>query len=430
MNNEYFRKFITLAHENGQSGKSFGTVVVEQRSGVNKLTLSISNIRPNILYSITLVKVFEAHARFVDVFTFKSDNNGNASCKEEISMKTLQNIELSEFNVCIIKIQDTKELITPLVGYFNEKVKWREYYIPKEEPKVQVTAKEPKVQSTKNEPKIQVTTKELKKVEIESDTINIPTKPYEFGFNSKPVDYINPVNRNLKDNIEGLKHSVKHDEDHIHIHHEEVEENQVDLEAIDATPTPTNPNLPRKFKIKPPETKKSNIELITDIDDFEYRDNNVTYQNSDPNEVLEKIKVEIHNLKDLANDTHEYSTECSFESFEKLPYSLDGIFEKAQSISPFKNNNSEVDWVMIDYSDLLLIDTELQFVRNPFFRNAYKRFSHFIFGKCIEDSKTIYMLGVPDFFNHEFEQDIRDLGFISFRESTLGLQQGYWIIVL
>ncbi len=433
MNNEYFRKFITLSHENGQSSKSFGTVVVEHRAGINKLTLSISNIRPNILYTVTFVKVFDAHARFVDILSFRSDNNGNASCKEEVSMKTLQNIDLCDFNVCIIKISDSKELITPLVGYFNEKVKWKDYYVaqtfadPKHQPNVYLNTQTtihhttPTTPVPKPQPYIDPTpqpkpiSKELKKVTVDNDALNITTKPYEFGFNTKTTEYINPLNRNLKESINGLKHQI-----------EPV------LEQIVETTKDVveNTNLPRKFKIRPPQHKKSTIELITDCDDFEYRDSNVTYTNTDPNNLLEQIKVEIHNLKDLALSSQSFSTECSFESLEKIPYSLDGIFEKSQSISPFKNNASDVDWVIIDYSDLILIDTEQQFIRNPFFRNTYKRFSHFIFGKCIENSKTIYMLGVPDFFNHEYEQDIRDLGFISFRESTVGIQQGYWIIVL
>ncbi len=445
MNNEYFRKFITLSHENGQSSKSFGTVVVEQRSGVNKLTLSISNIRPNILYTVTFVKVFDAHARFVDVLSFRSDNYGNASCKAELSMKTLQNIDLCDFNVCIIRISESKELLTPLVGYFNEKVKWREYYIPQSEQKPeQKTQHQPNTNHnthSNNQPTVppiitpqpqpyidhtqhqKPIAKELKKVSVDTDTISIPTKPYEFGFNTKqPKDYINPVNRKLKDNIDGLKHQF---EPMVTFEVEPVPEIMEMQEEV-----ASNPNLPKKYKIKPLQSKKSTIELITDCDDFEYRDSNVTYTNTDANNVLEQIKVEIHNLKNLAQSAQAYSTECSYESLEKIPYSLDGIFEKNQMISPFKNNSSDVDWVIIDYSDLILIDTEQKFIKNPFFRNTYKRFSHFIFGKCIENSRTIYMLGVPDFFNHEYEQDIRDLGFISFRESTIGAQQGYWIIVL
>ncbi len=398
MNNDYFRKFVTLSHENGEYGKSFGTTVLEHRNGINKITLSISNVRPNVYFCLTLIKVFDSKATFVDTFSFKSDNSGNAYCKEAVSQKTLHNINLSDFDVCIVKINDTPELITPLVGYCGNKVKWRDYYV-KPTKQIEQTPKQKEI-------------KELKKEEKIEEIIKPIIKPYEFGFNNEKRPEKHPLEKIYVDNkTETEQPQVINNNPHKH---------SIKLNSTE---------IAKKYKLPKIEHKKSSIELITDIDDFDYKDDNIKIKNNDE-DMLENIKVEIKKLKDLALSSYEKDTKCSFENLEDLPNSISEIFDKNSPLVPFKNNATDVDWVIIDYSDLAIVDTKNEFVKNPFLRNSYKKFSHFILGRCNEEDCEVFMLGVPDFFNHEYEENIRNLGFMSFKESTIGVQQGYWIIVL
>ncbi len=406
MNNNYFRKFITLSHENGQKGKSFGTFVAEKRDGINKFNLSVSNIRPNLNYCITLIKVFEGSAKFVDIKTFTSDEFGSCSIRDEIKYTTLQNIEIQEFDVCVIRIANSEELITPLVGYFNEKVKWREYYTSTPKP----VEEKPIKQIQKYEPKQEIK-QEIKQVlDTVEDIMPLQTKPYEFGFNKpneKEEFYINTPS----------KHSLNTNNNHVHVEVENKIENDLNIST-------------RKYKLKTPVKQAEYNPIISPIDDFDMTDDNIKYTNTSSDDMLEIIKGEIKSLKDIALESMKDDKKCAYEDLQTLPYSIEGIFEKGEKIAPFKINGTDVDWVIIDYSDLVILDNNMNFVRNPFVRNSYKKFSHFILGKCIEDTRTIYILGVPDYFNHEFEQDIRNIGFISFKESFNCTQQGYWIIIL
>ncbi len=383
MNNEYFRKFITLSHENGQSGTSFGTAILEHRNGINKITVSLSKIRPNVTYCLILVKTFDKSAKFVETLTFKSDKLGNAYCKDEVSNKTLENINLCDFDVCAIKIHDTNELITPLVGYLNDKVNWRQFYI-KPEPKQNEKLQYEEPNETEN-------------------SIHIKSKPYEFGFNTE---------KNTK-NFET----------------EAINNAEIITPVSKRSIKIKKPDILKNYKLQPVKQKKSSIEVINTLDDFEYKDDNIKVK-TESDVMLDNLKSEIQNLKELALKSYKIETKCAFEDLLNLPCTLSEIFNNSDSIVPLKNNVTNIDWVIIDYSDLPMIDTDYRFTKNPFIRNSYKKFSHFILGKCVEDGNDIYMLGVPDFFNHEYEENIRNLGFISFKESTIGTQQGYWLIVL
>ncbi len=386
MKNDYFRKFITLSHENEQRGKTFGTFVAERRESICKVTLSISNIRPNVVYCLTLVKVYENTAKFVDIHTFKSDDYGNVTLKQEIYSKTLQNIELDEFDVCIIRINNSSELITPLVGYFNDKIKWREYYIST------------KTETVETKKEVVTETKEHVHVHVEDELENITTKPYEFGFNThKPTQVKEDIsepeckkirNYNLKNN---------------------------------------KPNTDNKIYVKKYTVKQREKNIISPIEEY---DDIPSYNPEDSSLTIEKLKEEIKKLKNLAVASYDNNTKCCYEDIQTLPYTIDGIFEKSEKIVPFRNNNHDIEWAIVDYTDLVIIDRNLEFVKNPFIRNSYKKFCHFILGRCFDNDKPIYMIGVPDFFNHEYEKDIRALGFISYKEAIGGLAQGYWLLLL
>lgn len=426
MNNDFFRKFITLSQENGQTGKSFGTLITERRDGINKFTINISNVRPKVKYCVTLIKSYETNAKFVDILSFESDDYGNASFKEEVNNKKLNNIELNEFNVCVIRIYNTDELITPLVGYFDKKVKWREFY-------TKPIHKEPK--------------KHIIEQPIEEKPVST-TKPYEFGFNTSSSNAekdiakksteieIEAHSNDFKINIPS-KYTIK---DNIITSTPSTfttTKNTITTATTTCSSCPhknSNDNIlinkPRKIKLDSVSKKTVHSPILNPIDDFDMQDDNVRYSSLEPEYMLEKLKEEIKNLKNIASSSFEHIEKSAYEDLENLPYSVEGIFDKSEKITPFKNMDNNISWVIIDYSDLLLIEKDSKYTKNPFLRNSYKKFSHFILGKCIEANNVVYMVGVPDFFNHEFERDIRNLGFISFKESNIGVQQGYWLIVL
>lgn len=489
MNNDYFRKFITLSADNTTRGKSFGTLVVEKRDNINKINVSISNVRPSIKYSIIFGKIDDKNSCFANIGTFTSDEFGNCAYKCTATRETLQNIELSEFDVCIIKICNANEVITPLVGYFHGKKKWREHYKPSDTIKKEVPEKpntsvyefgfNKKNDSNKSVNIVRNAPEPLAGVSdfVEDDNMPMPRKhsmkddlnahkslshendnhnnngnhndhhndnnhndnhnnnndhhnDNNHNDNHNNNDHHNDNNHNDNNNNHNDHHNDhNHNDNHNNNHNNNDHHN--DHNHNDNHDNNNNDHNDHHNQGQMPQTKSMQTYprnfKITSIK------NQIDSINKNINEHQDKIAKINDEIKNLTSEKDDVTyVKSAYKDLNLLPTSVEDIFDKGMEVLPFISRGKEVEWVSIDFTDLVLIDKNAKFVKNPYFINSYKKYSHFILGKCIEEGRTVYLVGVPDFFEHDSEEYIRNMGFIAFKESNLYsyVHSGYYITVL
>ncbi len=380
MGKDYFRKFINLEMEGRDKQKVFGTATIESRAGVGKINVNVENVRPMIDYIIELVKVTPKKSTGVPIGIITSDNRGHGKLKCEVDG---DKINVADFDVIILKIKNTSELITPLVGYYNEKVQWRSNY--------STTMK-----------------KEKEATEQVKEEMKEPAKKLVEEIKKEPIKKVV-----LEEKTEPLKPEPKENKEEPHMEKHKSAEKPVE-------------------KISSPQiNKKETTEtLINDLDSInlgkglEGEDIFIA--------MVEKLKNELKELKKITEEDKPPIEEGKTVYTDSQSIDINYYMDNSKNIMPFEKQSKDVSWREIDLDVLALLPGDnYKLIRNNYFRNSYKRFGKLILGKYIQDGKEFYLVGVPDYYNSFEKNNIVKMGFIQFKCMTnipvREKAKGYWI---
>lgn len=434
----YFRKFITLGMEGDRNSKAFGSAILEYRDIAGKINVAVQNLRGNTNFLVQLVNV-DGNSTGVTVGRLTTDERGKGSLRTDINPLNVANsgLKLDDFQVVIIRIGDTKELITPLVGYVNNIIPWKNNF--------KTFAKNTEANIKKEVKELNNKVEDIKSTLIEKK--DIITKTEE---KSKPSDlfFTNILATKEKD-IEKIKEESKEAkiEDKTEVNDfEKIEDVKEEIreEIKEETEAKEKTFIKDLFKqeemdfadmVKRLQKEFEEIKHMTKVnidDDNMMAKENIPAENELDIEPLEEVEDEAMEIE--SEETEEKIEPVKNEPMKKeYKITIDSIFTNNEKIKPFQEDESGITWILIGLEELALLPYDCYlFIKNPIFRTAQFMFGNLILGKYPDENK--YIIGVPDFYNGLNSDYMRRNGFVKFmqtKDKKLEVGDlGYWIMVI
>lgn len=134
---------------------------------------------------------------------------------------------------------------------------------------------------------------------------------------------------------------------------------------------------------------------------------------------------EVERIKKAAENTDSAEENSASEDMEL-------IWECSEKIEPF-SENMPVEWAKINIRQTSCLPLKNRnSVNDPRVLLSYKRHGHFILGRLTGDSHKVVLLGIPEEYRREDENDFNQAGFYYFKpednvETEDGVR-GYWLL--
>lgn len=135
MAGQYSRSFITLKQERAdyafKGREAVGSAIVERRGNSAKVSVTVYNIKPRVLYKVYLIYSKEGTVWGVNAGSLNVDERGSGQLKQDFNAANVADcgIPIEEFNVIAVIVPKENELIVPLAGYLNETVMWKNNFV-------------------------------------------------------------------------------------------------------------------------------------------------------------------------------------------------------------------------------------------------------------------------------------------------------------
>lgn len=135
MTGQYNRSFITLKQERAdyafKGREAVGSAIVERRGNSAKVSVTVYNIKPRVLYKVFLIYSKEGTVWGVNAGSLNVDERGSGQLKQDFNAANVGDcgIPIEEFNVIAVIVPKENELIVPLAGYLNETVMWKNNFV-------------------------------------------------------------------------------------------------------------------------------------------------------------------------------------------------------------------------------------------------------------------------------------------------------------
>lgn len=365
-----------------------GYCKIEIRDGKGRANTYMQGLKPlkdGSMYRVYLIAVQGDKALGVSTGWLDIDNKGRGECRWEFNPDNLDGtgLAIEDFNVgaIILKGNNIKEMIAPIVGYKDKEVIWKNGF---RDFSVYNEKKETKIKETINQPK----------------TIHIEPKKEE-------------------SNIEIIQHKVKEEPETISI---EMEKEQSQI---------VSPNLEEyKEKVKKEDIEKENTEkedIEKDINPHKIFNDMVNKFYAEMEE-LEKCKV--------LNSEDKKMLDLELKEPEKSQINdVDYMFNTNETLIPFEDYNKTIKWIKVAPFELVTLNLSIwTYIKHQFINVGWKKYKHLILGKYSQDNVCKYILGVPDSYNNEYVDIAKELGFKKFapcKNKTLQKGSlGYWLMEL
>ena len=130
----YSRVFITLKEDRTGYGlasrQPVGRCVVEARGESGKITFTVQDLKPGVVYEAFLMRANPAEAEGIPLGLIHVDNKGKGELKCNVTANNVLNsqIPVSGLNIAAVFVAGDKDLITPLVGFKDETIRWRQNF--------------------------------------------------------------------------------------------------------------------------------------------------------------------------------------------------------------------------------------------------------------------------------------------------------------
>ena len=487
----YRRYFITLLPDSKGfefNGKEpLGSCVLEERGKSGKLSLWVQDLKAETSYKIVIILYEMGKFTGISLGSLYVDGKGKGDFKSELdSSGFLDGQDLSRM-CAVAVIVGGNELISPLVGYKDGPVIWKNHFtIPNDENKIHVKKIRIDMASPPEEKKPNFTeSASLQEVaadkQAEYTTVNThmqelaetyikermddgllemtgadTKKPadvdmYECVDTEKPETapadmekpFVATMERPFNADMEG---SFNADMEKTIIA-DGLEYSYVDAFAgsknaagacEDTMPlTPIEANAPQIYSM---DTTMPDMDV--DLDKIESK----TVIEPESSELMDKYDTaEESQFKFYKNESNavEYCDEKSnvTEEYPKEPEyktlgGLEAIFDSNIEITPFESKSSGTKWVRVSLREPVYLPIEYRLLMNhPFIIAAYKKYNHFIMGQIINKDKTEYVFGVPGIYEPQYISSAHQMGFTQFKTVVESHElrpndYGYWLTPL
>lgn len=130
----YSRVFITLKEDKTGFGlasrQPVGRCVIEVRGEHGKITFTVQNLKPGIVYEALLMRANPSEAEGIPLGLIHVDEKGKGELKCSIIANNVLNsqIPVTEFNISAVFVAGDKDLVAPLVGFKDESMRWRQNF--------------------------------------------------------------------------------------------------------------------------------------------------------------------------------------------------------------------------------------------------------------------------------------------------------------
>lgn len=390
---KYYRKFITLSMDGDKYSKAFGSVVLEHRDNIGKINVSLQGLRENTFFIVQLVKV-EATSVGVTVGEITTNDKGNGNLRLELNPYNVSGsgYSLDSFDVVIIRIGNTKDLITPLVGYVDNIVFWKNNFknFIKNNGDLKIND-----QIKIKQENVEEKTKE--NIKVESNLENKPIsenklKQCDIFFNS----LYSKEEKTVIENKQGSGTKIN----------DILRDEEIDFSSM----------------VKKLQKEFEEIKLLTeDVDNIKYDEEREALE--DDNDIVSEA------YKNVPDEAIVNKTVTNKTDTEEI--TIENVMTNYAKIVPFEKSDNSVSWVLIGLEELALLKGDCYlFIRNPIFRTAKFLFGNLILGKYVNEEK--YIIGVPDHYSKSNTDYMRRNGFLKFMSSkNKELEQGdlgYWLM--
>ena len=108
--------------------QAFGKCIIEYSGNLGKLSATVQDLKPEVLYKLYLISSIDGTK--VCVGTVAIDGRGKGGLKWEFDPKNTgeSNEDIGHFDVAAVVVPRDNEVISPLVGYRNEPVMWKNIF--------------------------------------------------------------------------------------------------------------------------------------------------------------------------------------------------------------------------------------------------------------------------------------------------------------
>ena len=410
---QYKRTFITLKQENPNyalMGEAMGRCIIESRGGQGKVSFLVQNLKPEIIYKAYIISNIGSYG--VMLGNLIIDSKGRGELKKIVNTYDVEEtgMSLGDFEVAVILVSEKEEIISPLVGYVDREIKWKETF--KEHKKTKDIAKEKTV-----EKKLDIVKEEVSEKKLETAKEEVPEERLQdiaVGEEAKEdiAEKINEVEEKeiVAANFKLEKEKIPNPKDFIE---EQEDDNAKYKDFLD---NPEDDSIHEVFKAMAQEVNKQ-------ITEFKY----YTLMTEKNKEEVGKME-EVEEIEKLDIDTSEIKE-------YKIANELEYMFKNNLKMIPFKRQSRNVKWVRISLRETINLPMDFwNLINDPFVVSSFKKYNHLILGIFDERNEKEYMLGVPDLYKEENKSRANAMGFIQFKccddvklEPNL---HGYWIMPL
>jgi hypothetical protein len=483
MSRQYSRRVVTLNQDRlgyGVKGKNpFGRCVLEIKENILKISLYVQNLKSGN-YNFFIISVKEGKSVGILLSPVKVKDDGKFEIKIENDPDNIEKsyIPIENFNAIAIVESDTKELLSPLVGYTLEIVRWKNNFEihhknvvnpPKKSTFVENNNHSKSISSKKSisnlhmgESIVDVSSEETKvsldvsdvlseKTEISLDVSDVLSEETKISLDVSDV-------LSEKTEISLDVSDVLSEKTEISLDVSDVlsEETEISLDVSDVLSEKTEISLDvsdvlseeTKISLDVSDVLSEETEISLDVSDVYselkstpylepiYTPINIASYNEEANPIEPSTSSDALNYEKLRSEEIRSTVVITDEEFlalqsKSLKIDIHFTMQNNVKMQPFKKQNKDVSWVRISLDELIHLPVDIwEFINSPFIVSAYKKYKHLILGE-VKDSPKEYYLGVPEQYLDEDKTVAIELGFFQFKccddsKEKVGMH-GYWL---
>lgn len=415
----YDRFFIMFKQE--LSGYSIdgrepnGNCKIEIRDGKGRATTYMQGLKPlkdGSMYRAYLMAVQGDKTLGVPIGWLDIDNRGHGECKWEFNPDNLDGtgLAIEDFTIgaILIKGDNIKELIAPIVGYKDKEILWKNGFKDFSNYNAKLEENKEVNREVKKQPETIVKV-DNPKVNLNQQVVTAP-QPIHIEPEKDSLDNLDLLEKEKS----SLNNSIKEDSNPHQIFNDMVTKFYAEMEELE------------KYKILNSEDRKM-LDLDLNSEDSKILNSGDIEDKLEKKEINNELKRENIN-NELKREN--IDNELKIENIDDITY----IFNNNEVVIPFERPNKAIQWIKIEPFELITLNLSISYIKHQFINAGWKKYKHLTLGRYSQNNIYKYILGVPDIYNDKYKSIASDLGFKKFVCYNGRVPQkgnlGYWLMEL
>ena len=367
--------------------KAFGKCILEARGDSGKISFNVQNLKPGIICNAYIAAADNGVGLAINIGRIIASDTGNAEIKWECSAGNVDNsgLPLKVFNVAGMMIFGENIVSAPIIGFKDGEVEW--------------------------EKNLRVHSNNTQNMENISD---VSVEEQSVGPNPEESSEAPPIAQDEEPITEEPASPGELSQAKPFII--SLAEAATILKTANAPPLPDTPAIPPEEFFETTEegpAEKAFKDIANKI-----------------NDKLNEIDALTSENPQEAENAPDYSILSDIENQH-----LQSIFQSCSKIRPFKNQDSDEEWVRITPNELNFLPDEFAHLHtNPLIISAYRKFNHLVLGRKQHSKRVDIAFGMPDIYAAAAEDHARAAGLMWFKccdcEEILEGRHGYWLKIV